>query len=104
MLLLKEHELFMVLNEIISVELVYIEPGSQNSLKLDIVKGNTIEQAIHQSGLLEHFPEIDLTVNKVGLFSKIRQLDRVLQSGDRIEIYRALLIDPKEARRQRAKK
>ena len=104
MLLLKGRGLFMVQNETITIELIYIEPASQNSLRLDIVKGSNINQAIHLSGLLERFPEIDLEVNKVGIFSKIQKLDTVLRQGDRIEIYRPLLVDPKEARRQRAKK
>ncbi len=91
-------------NEKITVELIYIEPNSQNNLKVDLAKGSNIEQAINHSGILERFPEIDLQVNKVGLFSKIKKLDTVLNSGDRIEIYRPLLADPKEARRQRAKK
>ena len=94
----------MVQNETISVELIYIEPNSQNSLKLNLVKGTNIEQAIQGSGLLERFPNIDLNINKVGIFSKIQELDTVLCPGDRIEIYRPLLADPKEARRQRAKK
>lgn len=94
----------MALNETITVELIYIEPTSQNSLMLDLEKGSNIQQAIRCSGLLERFPEIDLEVNKVGLFSKIQALDTVLQAGDRIEIYRPLLVDPKEARRRRAKK
>lgn len=94
----------MAQSETISVELIYIEPSSQNCLKLDLAEGTNIEQAIHRSGLLERFPEIDLNVNKVGIFSKIKELDTVLQTGDRIEIYRPLLTDPKEARRQRAKK
>jgi len=91
-------------NEKITVELIYIEPNSQHTLKIDLAKGSNIEQAINHSGILERFPEIDLQVNKVGLFSKIKNLDTVLNSGDRIEIYRPLLADPKEARRQRAKK
>lgn len=94
----------MALNETITVEIIYIEPTSQNSLTLNLVKGNNIQQAIHYSGLLKRFPEIDLEVNKVGIFSKIQDLDTVLQAGDRIEIYRPLLVDPKEARRRRAKK
>lgn len=100
----KEHGLFMELNETISVELIYIAPNSQNSVKLDLAKGTNIQQAIQQSGLPERFPEIDLNVNKVGIFSKIQALDTVLKSGDRVEIYRPLLADPKEARRQRANK
>jgi putative ubiquitin-RnfH superfamily antitoxin RatB of RatAB toxin-antitoxin module len=105
MLLLKGREMFTEMDEkTIKVELIYIEPKSQNSLKLELVEGTNIEQAIHFSGLLERFPEIDLSVNKVGIYSKIQKLDTVLQSNDRIEIYRSLLADPKEARRQRAKK
>jgi len=94
----------MAQNETITIELIYIKPGNQSSLSLDLVKGSNINQAIHLSGLLERFPEIDLAVNKVGIFSKIQKLDTVLHSGDRIEIYRPLQADPKEARRQRAKK
>jgi uncharacterized protein len=94
----------MALNETITVELIYIKPDSQNCLKLDLVKGSNIEQAINKSGLLERFPEIDLQINKVGIFSKIQELDTVLQPGDRIEIYRPLQTDPKEARRRRAQK
>jgi len=90
-------------NETISVEIIYIEPGSQNSLTLELPKGSNINQAINRSGLLKRFPEIDLAVNKVGIFSKIQELDTVLQSGDRIEIYRPLQVDPKEARRRRAR-
>lgn len=93
----------MVQNETISVELIYIEPTKQNIIKLDVPAGCNINQAIQGSGLLERYPEIDLAVNKVGIFSKIKQLDTVLQAGDRIEIYRPLKADPKEARRRRAK-
>ena len=89
-------------NETITVELIYIEPGVQNILKLDLPKGSDINHAIRRSGLLERYPEIDLAVNKVGIFSKIHELDYVLQAGERIEIYRPLQADPKEARRQRA--
>lgn len=89
--------------ETITVELIYIKPGSQINLMLDIEQGSTIIQAINNSGLLQRFPEIDLSVNKVGVFSKIKPLDHVLSSGDRVEVYRPLLVDPKEARRRRVK-
>ena len=89
--------------EVITVEIIYIKPGSQNSLTLKIPQGSNINQAINRSGVLRHFPEIDLTVNKVGVFSKIQDLDTLLCEGDRIEIYRPLVADPKEARRRRAK-
>ncbi len=93
----------MVEEEHITVELIYIKPGSQNSLMLKIPQGSNINQAINRSGVLRHFPEIDLTVNKVGVYSKIQPLDTLLCEGDRIEIYRPLVADPKEARRRRAK-
>jgi len=93
----------MASTENISVEIIYIKPGSQNCLTLKLPQGSTINQAINRSGLLRHFPEIDLSVNKVGVFSKIQPLDTLLCEGDRIEIYRPLEADPKEARRRRAK-
>ena len=95
--------MFMVQIETITVELVYIKPGSQINLTLDVEQGSTINQVINTSGLLQRFPEIDLSVNKVGVFSKIKPLNHVLTNGDRIEIYRPLLVDPKEARRRRVK-
>ena len=94
----------MAQSETISVELVYIETDSQNVIELYVDNGSSIEQAIHLSGLLTRFPEIDLAINKVGIFNKVKDLDTTLADGDRIEIYRPLLADPKEARRQRAKK
>jgi len=94
----------MAQHETISVELVYIKPGVQQLLTLELSSGSDIEMAILKSGLLKRFPEIDLSVNKVGVFSKIQPLDYELKSGDRLEIYRPLLADPKEARRRRAKK
>ncbi len=93
----------MVEEKVITVEIIYIKPGSQNSLTLKIPQGSNINQAISRSGVLKYFPEIDLTVNKVGVFSKIQSLDTLLCEGDRIEIYRPLVADPKEARRRRAK-
>lgn len=98
------HRLFMEQNETINVELVYITPASQNIIKLELPLGSNIEQAITESGLLKIYPEIDLAVNKVGVFNKIKELDTVLNDGDRVEIYRPLQADPKEARRRRANK
>ena len=96
--------LFMASNKTIKVELVYIEPNKQNVLSVEIPEGSDIRSAISYSGLLEQYPQIDLSVNKVGIFSKLQQLDTILQQGDRVEIYRPLQVDPKEARRRRAKK
>lgn len=105
MLLLKERVLFTEMTKhTFSVELVYIKPDSENILELEVDYGTTIHQAIESSGLLQQFPEIDLSVNKVGIYSKLKDLDTVLELNDRIEIYRPLFADPKEARRRRASK
>jgi hypothetical protein len=61
-----------------------------------------VAEAIERSGIIERFPEIDLAKNKVGIFGKLAKLDKVLQPGDRVEIYRPLIADPKEARKKRA--
>lgn len=88
----------------ISIELAYAAHSKNSLLSLTVEQGTTVAQAISLSGILQAYPEIDLAVNKVGIFSHITPLDTVLQAGDRIEIYRPLSIDPKEARRRRAEK
>ena len=60
------------------------------------------EISSQKSKIIEQFPEIDLTVNKVGVFGKLASLETALRHMDRVEIYRALIADPKEVRRQRA--
>lgn len=84
------------------VEIAYAKSNVQVVKPVDMAEGSTVEAAIRQSGILERFPEIDLTQNKVGIFSKPCGLDQPLDAGDRVEIYRALIADPKEARRNRA--
>lgn len=86
----------------IAVEVAYALPDEQVIIPLEIEAGATCEQAITRSGVLTRFPEIDLAVNKVGVFGKLGRLDAVLREGDRVEIYRPLLADPKEIRKQRA--
>lgn len=89
--------------EEITVEIAYAKPLEQVLLRTKISQKSTLKQAIEQSGILERFPEIDLnTVNKVGLFGKVVALEQPLRDGDRIEIYRPLIADPKEVRKQRA--
>lgn len=88
----------------ITVEVVYAKPNEQKILKVEIAEGSTIEQAILASGILALFPEINLSEQKVGVFSKTKLLSDEVYSGERIEIYRPLTIDPKEARRKRVKK
>ena len=86
----------------ILVEVAYARPDQQAIVPLRLQGEITIELAIRQSGFLERFPEIDLSKNKVGVFSKIAKLDTVLRDRDRVEIYRTLIADPKEVRRKRA--
>ncbi len=86
----------------IAVEVAYALPDEQVIIPLEIEVGATCEQAIARSGVLTRYPEIDLAVNKVGVFGKLGRLDAVLREGDRVEIYRPLLADPKEIRKQRA--
>ncbi|WP_074012585.1 RnfH family protein [Candidatus Sodalis sp. SoCistrobi] len=88
----------------IRVEVVYALPERQYLRQLVLEEGSTLEQAIRASGLLAMRQDIDLNVNKVGIFSRPAKLDDTLSDGDRVEIYRPLLIDPKELRRQRAER
>ena len=86
------------------VEVAYARPDVQVILEVDVPEGATAEEAIRASGILERFPEIDLAKQKVGIFSKVAPLSKELREWDRVEIYRALIADPKAARRQRAQK
>jgi len=88
----------------IAVEVVYALPEKQYLYTVNVEEGATVEQAIKASGLLELRNDIDLASNKVGIFSRPVKLHDEVHSGDRIEIYRPLLADPKELRRQRAEK
>ncbi|HBE91998.1 MAG TPA: RnfH family protein [Gammaproteobacteria bacterium] len=87
----------------IPIEVVYALPREQVVITLDLPTDATVSQAIEESRMRERFPEIDLAANKVGIFGKAAKLDDGLHAGDRIEIYRPLIADPKEVRRQRAK-
>jgi len=88
-------------SNLIHVEVAYARPDQQVIVELDVPTGTTIEQLVLESGILETFPEIDLEKNKLGIFGKLVKKDSVLNQGDRVEIYRPLIADPKEVRRQR---
>lgn len=88
----------------ITVEVVYGLPNKQALLKVVIEAGNTVEQAINASGIKRRFAEIDLAVHKVGIWNRTCKVSDLPQDGDRIEIYRPLIADPKEVRRRRAEK
>ena len=87
----------------LAVEVVYAMRGEQVLLSLKVSPGTTVCEAIAQSGIARRFPQIDPAHSKVGVFGRLVKPDRVLQAGDRVEIYRPLIADPKEARRQRAR-
>lgn len=91
-------------NDLISVEVAYALPDEQEIIQLKVKSEATIKAIILQSGILERFPEIDLDTSKVGIFSKLAKYTDTLHDGDRIEIYRPLIADPKEVRKQRALK
>lgn len=88
----------------IHLEVVYALPHKQALLEVVVEKGCTVEQAIKASGILKRFPEIDLGINKVGIWYRTCKLSDEPADGDRIAIYRPLIADPKEARRRRAEK
>ena len=86
---------------LINVEVAYARPENQVIINVEVNSGCTIEQAIQKSNVLKQFPEIDLDKNKVGIFGKLSKKTAELKSGDRVEIYRPLIADPKEVRRKR---
>lgn len=88
--------------ESLSIEIAYALPQKQELVQLKLPAGSTVQQAIEASGLKQRHPEIDLAKNKVGVFGKLSKLDAPLRDRDRVEIYRPLIADPKEVRKQRA--
>ena len=86
----------------INIEVVYALPDEQTLLKKAVPEGATVLEGILASGLLEKFPELDVSAHKLGIFGKLTKPDTVLRDKHRIEIYRPLIADPKEVRRRRA--
>jgi putative ubiquitin-RnfH superfamily antitoxin RatB of RatAB toxin-antitoxin module len=86
------------------VEVVYALPERQTLLTLYVAAGTTLAEAVTASAIAAIHPEIDLAATRVGIFGKFSAPDTVLHDGDRVELYRPLVADPKEARRARARK
>lgn len=86
------------------VDVVYALPNQQKVLSIKVEPGTTFIQAVEQSKMVELFPEIDLEKVKLGTFSRLAKHNEELKSGQRIEIYRPLIADPKDVRRRRAEK
>lgn len=83
------------------VEVAFAREDNQQILSVMVEQGTTLEQAVQQSGILTMYPEIDLQFNKMGIFGKLGKKTAELKAGDRVEIYRPLIADPKEVRRKR---
>ncbi len=93
--------------DLITVEVAYALPHQQKIISLLVKPGTTALQAVERSGIVTYFPEIDIANAKLGIFGEslgTKSSSYVLQAGDRVEIYRPLLVDPKDARRKRAAK
>ena len=98
-------------SEYIHLQIVYALPAGevqsqgqcgQTIINHTVAAGTSVKGAIEGSGILKKHPEIDFAVNRVGIFSTPVALEKATQEGDRIEIYRPLMVDPKERRRMRA--
>ncbi|OYY93974.1 MAG: RnfH family protein [Hydrogenophilales bacterium 28-61-23] len=90
------------MSEQIQVEVVYATHDRQKAVMVPLNAGACAREAVERSGLLAEFPEIDLAKNKLGIWNKLAKPEAVLRDKDRVEIYRPLIADPKEVRRQRA--
>jgi len=86
----------------IRVEVVLAMPARQELVALEVPAGTTLAEAITLSGLPKMFEGFELDLTKVGIFGQKASPEQVLLEGDRVEIYRPLIADPKEVRRQRA--
>ena len=86
----------------INVEVAYALPEKQVIRAVNVDLGTTIGAAIVQSGIMMDYPDLELEDAKVGIFGKAAKMITVLADGDRVEIYRPLIADPKEVRRKRA--
>jgi len=90
------------MSESITVEVVYPLPQKQEIFTVRLPAGTTLREAVEASGVMQKYPEIDLAKNKLGVFAKLAKPDAPLRDRDRVEIYRPLIADPKEVRKQRA--
>jgi putative ubiquitin-RnfH superfamily antitoxin RatB of RatAB toxin-antitoxin module len=92
------------MTEMLRIQVCYARPDSVFVQELSLAPGITVEQAIRASDLSAQEPDLDWKNAKVGVFGKLRPLEAMVRDGDRIEIYRPLTADPKDARRRRVAK
>jgi putative ubiquitin-RnfH superfamily antitoxin RatB of RatAB toxin-antitoxin module len=88
----------------ICVEVAFALPDKQEIVMLEVLPGTTAAQAVSQSDISHHFPDLTTNGAALGVFGKAVKDDYVLHAGERVEIYRPLIADPKEVRKQRAAK
>lgn len=87
----------------VTIEVAYAHSArEQVVVSFEVPAGSTVEHAVRVSGILDRFPHIDLSTDAVGIFGQRASLKDAISNGDRIEIYRPLIVDPKQARRRRA--
>jgi len=89
-------------NQNIKVEVAYALPERQAIIEVEVAAGTTALEAVEQSGVTSRFEGIDLENSRLGIFGKVASGSQVLKAGDRVEIYRPLIADPKEVRKERA--
>jgi putative ubiquitin-RnfH superfamily antitoxin RatB of RatAB toxin-antitoxin module len=92
------------MSERLSVQVCYALATEQVLIDVELPAGATLMQAIEASGILQRYPQIDLSTQKAGVFGKLKPLDTALADHDRVEIYRPLLVDPKVSRQRRVEK
>jgi putative ubiquitin-RnfH superfamily antitoxin RatB of RatAB toxin-antitoxin module len=86
----------------INIEVACATEVKQKVISLQVPEGTRLADAVARSGIADEFPELDMSISKMGVFGQVESQDRVLAEGDRVEIYRPLLINPRQARLNRA--
>ncbi len=82
------------------IGVAYADKFKRTWLTLDVPDGSTVREAIEHSGLLRQYPDIDLAMQRVGIFGKLSKLDALVSDGDRVEIYRPITVDPETVERR----
>lgn len=93
-----------MVDEVIDIQVAYATVDKQMVIAVQLAAGSSVQQAIAASDIQQHFQDMDITRQKVGIFGQVCPLTREVVSGDRIEIYRPLKQNPMQARRSRAGK
>jgi putative ubiquitin-RnfH superfamily antitoxin RatB of RatAB toxin-antitoxin module len=93
-----------IVDEPIDVEVAYVGPEGQRLCRLTVPRGTTVLDTVARSGILDELPGVTLDATRLGIFSRRVEPEHVVEQGDRVEIYRPLILDPMEARRRRARR